>query len=221
MKFIESGFFCRSSKSTCFKIETELPVYAEFIYVECKSKVTLKIFYKNIHTVVVDKVKNSSRSNQYSVLLFGIDSISRLNFMRTMPETFQFLEKNQWLHLEGYTKMGDNTFPNLIAILTGLTTEQLRKKCWRSEENKLDNCPFIWKDYKNNSYITSYVEDTPKIGTFNYNKYGFLNSPTDYYTRPLMLAGEKYLKVQVNLFSLVCINYANLFLLYKFLSSCI
>lgn len=44
-------------------------------------------------------------------------------------------------------------------------------------------------------YVTAYMEDEPSMGTYNFGKYGFLNSPTDYYPRPYMLAAERLLPV--------------------------
>lgn len=43
--------------------------------------------------------------------------------------------------------------------------------------------------------MTAYVEDEPDMGTYNSGKYGFRNAPTDYYTRPYMLAAERLLPV--------------------------
>lgn len=134
-----------------------------------------------------------------SVLMIGIDSVSRLNLIRSMPKTMKFLREYDWLTLEGYTKVAENTFPNLIPILTGLSDQQLRKTCYPSQNKEIDRCPFVWKDFERRGYVTAYVEDEPKIGTFNYNKYGFARSPTDYYLRPFMLAAEQ--KLQVKKFS--------------------
>lgn len=39
------------------------------------------------------------------------------------------------------------------------------------------------------------MEDEPSMGTYNFGKYGFRNSPTDYYSRPYMLAAEQLLPV--------------------------
>lgn len=44
-------------------------------------------------------------------------------------------------------------------------------------------------------YVTAYVEDEPSMGTYNFGKYGFRNAPTDYYSRPYMLATEYLLPV--------------------------
>lgn len=43
--------------------------------------------------------------------------------------------------------------------------------------------------------MTAYVEDEPSMGTYNFGKYGFRNAPTDYYSRPYMLAAERFLPV--------------------------
>jgi len=48
-----------------------------------------------------------------------------------------------------------------------------------------DKCPFIWKKYASQGYLTVYGEDAPWMGIFNYLKKGFKSQPTDYYLRPL------------------------------------
>lgn len=40
-------------------------------------------------------------------------------------------------------------------------------------------------------YVTSYCEDSPYIGTFQYRLVGFQDPPADYYPRPFFLAAEK------------------------------
>lgn len=147
-----------------------------------------------------------SSTKKYSVLLFGIDSISRLNLIRTMSKSKRFVDEQGWIPLEGYNKIADNTFPNLMAVLTGWTLEQISKRCFKKADNKLDDCPYIWKNFSQKGYLTAYTEDEPFIGTFNYHKYGFLNSPTDYYSRPLMVHGMRILKVQVSRLSLYVVH---------------
>lgn len=49
--------------------------------------------------------------------------------------------------------------------------------------------------YLISGYVTAYVEDEPSMGTYNYGKYGFRNAPTDYYSRPYMLAAEHFLPI--------------------------
>lgn len=196
------NFFCYSmSKAVCFKNKVELPPKTEYIYVRCTSK--KKNIYKTIHYMVIDKkpkpvtTKEELSQKLFSVFLFAIDSISRLNFMRTLPNTRKYIEERGWLPLEGYTKIADNTFPNLMAILTGMTVDQAIKHCYPSYKEKVDDCPFMWKNFSENGYLTSYVEDTAHMSSFNYHKYGFMNSPTDYYSRPILMAARKFMKIQV------------------------
>ncbi|RZB94399.1 DUF229 and/or Sulfatase domain containing protein, partial [Asbolus verrucosus] len=118
-----------------------------------------------------------------------IIDISKLNLVRTMPKTYGFLEKNNFINLKGYMKVGLNTLPNLMAMLAGQTMKQVEKFC--DYTNKIDDCPNIWKQFKKLGYITAYGEDSSYISSFNYNKKGFLYPPTDFYFRPYILAAEK------------------------------
>lgn len=127
-----------------------------------------------------------------SVLFVGIDSISRLNFIRAMPKSNEFLanDTETWFPLLGYNKIGDNTFPNLMAIFTGYNSTEAYKICNPKQIGPLDSCRFIWKDYKKFGYITAYGEDETCINTFNYKKKGFTKEPVDYYFKPYMEAAE-------------------------------
>lgn len=92
--------------------------------------------------------------------------------------------------------MDDNTFPNLMAILTGYNRTLAYGECEPDKTGKLDKCPLIWRDFRQSGYVTSYGEDETSISSFNYNKKGFLKPPTDYYLRPYMLAAEKHLPIK-------------------------
>ncbi|PSN42046.1 hypothetical protein C0J52_22054 [Blattella germanica] len=201
--------------STCKKFDrkVELGVDEEFVLVKCQEDTKNKDIYANMHAVVQlkESVKNkltehSLKKKRLSVLIFGLDSISRLNLKRTMPKTVAYLHRNGWLEFQGYNKVGENTLPNLSAIFMGLNEEQLKKVCWKSRHKKFDDCPLIWKHFSNLSYITGYLEDTPTQSTFNYHKTGFVKPPTDYYLRPMMLAAEKLLPVKIRDFLNVCLG---------------
>ncbi|EDW16567.2 uncharacterized protein LOC6575088 [Drosophila mojavensis] len=138
--------------------------------------------------------QSTPAENRPSVLLWGIDSMSRMNFQRTMPQMHKFLRGENWHELQGYNKMGDNTFPNLMAILTGFNNSRSMSVCRPKAVSGMDACPLLWKDYKELGYTTAYAEDWGRFATFNYNKKGFVKPPTDYYPRPLVLAIEKELK---------------------------
>ncbi|XP_034485978.1 uncharacterized protein LOC117790598 isoform X3 [Drosophila innubila] len=129
-----------------------------------------------------------------SVLLWGIDSMSRMNFHRTMPQMFKYLKEENWYELQGYNKIGDNTFPNLMAVLTGFNNTRSNSVCRPHEVGGMDACPMLWKYYKNKGFVTAYAEDWSTYATFNHLLKGFRKPPTDYYSRPFILAIEKELK---------------------------
>uniref|UniRef100_A0A8D8ZNW9 Uncharacterized protein n=1 Tax=Cacopsylla melanoneura TaxID=428564 RepID=A0A8D8ZNW9_9HEMI len=77
--------------------------------------------------------KHTARStgDQFSVLIVGIDAVSRLNFQRQMPKSYNYLETHcDLVDMKGYNKIGDNTFPNLVAVLAGMSEEKLKENCW-------------------------------------------------------------------------------------------
>jgi len=49
-----------------------------------------------------------------SVLMFGIDSLSRINLRRTMPKVYRFLTKAGWFELQGYNKVGKAIIRNSL-----------------------------------------------------------------------------------------------------------
>ena len=187
---------------------------AEAVMVSCRVKskgrgaARVKPIYENVHPVLnLDKVRQRLRSNasqlsspalsrKLSVLVLGIDSVSRLNFMRAATTTEKHLLETGWVRLNGYNKMADNTFPNLMAILTGQNQAQAYSRCKPTVPYNLDRCPFLWHKFRDAGYVTGYGEDETGLNTFNYLKVGFVEPPTDYYLRPYILACEKLLKVK-------------------------
>lgn len=143
--------------------------------------------------------KSAPNKKNYSILLFGIGSMSRSNFVRNLPETKKYIDEQGWLPLEGYVKVGDDTFSNIVPILTGRTVEQLNKVCHFDKKLELDNCPFIWKNFSKNGYLTSFTENSILTETFNQDKYGFLHSPTDFYSQPFLSATEDLLGKKVSI----------------------
>lgn len=72
-----------------------------------------------------------------------------------MPSVTKYLQDSGWFQLKGHHKVGLNTYPNLMAILSG----QFAKS--EQEEKR------VWRDFEANKYITMYAEDVLKE-TFEY-----------------------------------------------------
>ncbi|KAF5284034.1 hypothetical protein FQR65_LT13616 [Abscondita terminalis] len=185
--------------SDCKIFANKTSIDESMVMVVCKNNEN-EVIYKNIHVdintaEVSHKIKQSkfAKSAHLSVLFIGIDSISRLNMMRSMPNTRHYLEENNWIEFKGYNKIADNTFPNVMAILTGMNELTAFKLCNPKVAGQLDKCNMLWYDYKRLGFITAYAEDEAEISTFNYLKKGFSKKPTDYYFRPYILATERYL----------------------------
>lgn len=180
----------------CREFTSHIEVQHEFVKVSCGYED--KVLHEEYFLFAVKKPLSTSRDNitslnqsAYNVIVMGIDSISRLNFHRTMPKTLAYLQKRGAIELHGYNKVGDNTFPNIIPMLLGIKDTDLKRTCWPRTGATFDNCPFIWQWYKEAGFYTSFGEDSALLGTFNYDeKIGFSGSPTDYYLRTFMHEAE-------------------------------
>ncbi|XP_037711347.1 uncharacterized protein LOC119548270 isoform X1 [Drosophila subpulchrella] len=148
--------------------------------------------------------KNLSPDRKASVIMYGIDTVSRTNLRRMMPMIYEYLKSPGWYEMMGYNKVADNSFPNIFAMLTGYSPETAETQvCNTDRDGCLDKIPFIWKEYKKDGYLTAYAEDEEISNTFNYMKPGFAVKPTDYYFRPFLTALEKETVVRYNAGSLM------------------
>ncbi|KAF8770958.1 uncharacterized protein LOC129987572 [Argiope bruennichi] len=168
------------------------PLDENYVVVDCKVGKDNLTQYIPIPRLIkeVENLKSSRRHiiPHLNVILVAIDSISRLNFHRHFNKTLSFLkEKLSPFEMKGYMKVGDNTFPNLITLLSGHYAEDLWNETLK-DTMFFDNVTLIWKLFAERGYRTFFTEDMPVYGTFNYGKRGFHEQPTDYYYRPLALA---------------------------------
>lgn len=186
------------------QFKTNIRVKESFIRVRCYNKGT-GLMYTNFHSFIQNnnirdqrkrKLFNTHKSraentDQLSVTMVGVDSVSRLNFMRYMKRTRSVLLGDLGaVDLQGYNKVADNTFVNIVPMTMGKFLEDIP---WNeSMSNKpFDSYNFIWKQYSNKGYTTLYAEDQPKIAIFDFLKAGFHQSPADYFNRHFTLAMEK------------------------------
>jgi Protein of unknown function (DUF229) len=145
--------------------------------------------YEYSHIFLEDPQKSSNRrmKEKPNVVVLGLDSVSRLNFYRQMPETMKLLNQLGAIELQGYSKVEDNTYPNLIPVLTGLNFTELNHECVPTENSTYDNCPIVWNEFKKRGFKTLFAEDSQYLGLFNYERGGFQQVPVDLYPRNYFL----------------------------------
>lgn len=166
----------------------------EYVYVACTNSWSVTV-YKNMHayprTLHPKPTPRKGIERKPSVLVFGVDSLSHMNAIRYLPNTYWYLVQNMGAHImHGMTRIGDNTWPNTVAMFTG-------KSVYGGELPTLplgkyyDDYPVIWKRFASDSdYVTMLAEDVPEFTMFNHFASGFRKPPTDHYLRPFWVALE-------------------------------
>ncbi|XP_072937053.1 uncharacterized protein [Epargyreus clarus] len=198
----------------CIEFSDYIEVLNEFVKVTCRSddnNILHEQFFlfapkKPYLSYADDSVEVPINQTSYNVIVMGVDAISRLNFYRTMPKTLAYLKKKDAIELFGYNKVGDNTFPNLTPMLLGLKDTDLKRICLPNSRATFDNCPFIWDLYKDAGYYTALGEDSASLGTFNFEKFGFSGTPTDYYIHTFMYEAERYAGNNRDFNSYICMG---------------
>ncbi|XP_050522148.1 uncharacterized protein LOC126894884 isoform X2 [Daktulosphaira vitifoliae] len=158
----------------------------DFVFVSCVNFIGLTV-YSNFHAYARRRpeVRKFKNHDELGVAVIGIDSISRLNFMRQMPKSYNFLTKEiDGDVMYGFTKVGENTFPNVIPMLTG-------RPFLTEHNNRFDDWPYIWKDFFREKVATLYAEDQPEFNMFDYLAKGITIQPTLHYMRTFWLAVEQ------------------------------
>lgn len=149
--------------------------------------------YTNVH-VGVPKPKNlikptvsmnnKTSPNRMHVFIFLLDSMSRINFIRKLPNFYKLIDGMNALIMEGFNVVGDGTPWAVIPMTTGKFQTELPEARKRFKNSSyLDDWPFIWKDYEKAGYITSYAEEQPIFSAFSYKLKGFRKQPFNHYFR--------------------------------------
>ncbi|KAK7095815.1 hypothetical protein V1264_005180 [Littorina saxatilis] len=181
------------------------PLQTDFFSISCKSESGKS--YANVHSAVArnkavqgrldrhaaERKKTSSQGLGLSIFMLGFDSMSRMSWLRNVPQTRDyFVHTLEGVELEGYNIVGDGTPAALLPILTGKMEEELPEaRKGFPGVTTVDGHPWVWNDFSRHGYVTAWAEDMPRGGTFQYRMLGFKEPPTDHYMRPFYLAAEK------------------------------
>lgn len=155
--------------------------------------------YSNTHACIAPQfqsvqAKHLQSSDNFNVLILGLDSLSRQMFMRLLPKTHKyFTEVLGGSLLEGYNIVGDGTTQALMPLLTGKReTEIPETRRGKPGARHVDEfVEFVWKRYEEKGYVTQWAEDMAHISAFNLRLLGFKNQPVIHYMRPFYLATQE------------------------------
>ncbi|XP_028405369.1 uncharacterized protein LOC114527862 [Dendronephthya gigantea] len=127
-----------------------------------------------------------------NVLIIGIDSISNGHAQRKLPKSYNYIrDVLKGYIFMGHSVVGDGTTEQLAAFLTGKGEQEYKEsRRGKPKAKPVDDWNWIFKKAKAHGYVTSYCEDMPKVGTFQYRLLGFQDPPTDFYPRPFLLAAH-------------------------------
>lgn len=174
-----------------------------FVRAQCVTRPARALIYETGHAFVPPMSRELSARVQPasplrpSVLLIGLDSMSRLNFIRQLPKTHGLLKDVFGATVfNGLIKVGDNTYPNMLTMLSGIAARKkngIPVREWGSKRayGYFDDLPLAWMNFTENGYVTMYAEDEPEFNAFNYMAKGFIDVPTDYYMRPFWLGMQE------------------------------
>lgn len=175
--------------SSCQEFDTIIRVNHDFVRVQCDYLNEIVhddffLFDTNKNNFVLERNSNSKAPN---VLMFGFESMSRMNFLRTMKKTRQFLRSRGSLQLLAYNKLGDNSYPNLFPLVTGKSFKDVKKTCVQHDENYFDiqKCPFIWDEFRKAGFYTALAADS-SAGFLGAYESKLPKIPTDFYLQPFI-----------------------------------
>ncbi|XP_017856737.1 PREDICTED: uncharacterized protein LOC108609526 [Drosophila arizonae] len=162
-----------------------VPRSIQGIVVECfelgnRSRVLQRDAFSFVqHLVGRNETNDEKRSRAYpSVIMLGIDSMSQMNFQRTMPLTAKFLRQPGWTEMLGYNGLFNNGFQNMFSLLSGGSPQLWKQYCDVKRPGCLDTITFLWNHFHNSGYLTAYAEDSPSLP--------FTRKPVDYYLYPIL-----------------------------------
>ena len=119
-----------------------------------------------------------------------------MSFRRFMPQTHEYLVNElDAVEFNGFNSLGPGTLWSVFPLLAGQDLNEFWRDCWSNETDYFDDCPWIWKEFANRGYRTSYAEDY-KDGSAIFNEQprrGFAQQPVHYDFRHVALKLTKSL----------------------------
>lgn len=196
-------------------------MHVEELLIECHtSEKPLKVLQRDVFGLVqyqpILSPSPPSKDIQSSVIMFGIESLSRLKLRSHFPIVHDYLKGEGWYEMQGYNRVlqffkirfalkfskdiffqiGNDSFANMFTMLSGMSENTATQKnyCKKKTKNCQNSLPMIWKNFDQANYMTAYAEEGSQGNSFPV----FSTKPTDYYFRPFNLLGIPNLEKNAN-----------------------
>ncbi|KAH9505327.1 hypothetical protein Btru_058350 [Bulinus truncatus] len=129
------------------------------------------------------------------IAILGFDSMSRMSWLRRLEKTrAYFHDELGAVELEGHNIVGDGTTAVMFPMLTGKFEWELPEaRRFFANATTMDDFPFIWHEFKEAGYLTSWCNADNGSAPFNWRMLGFDEQPTDFYSRPFFMVAKPYL----------------------------
>jgi hypothetical protein len=179
-QFIELDLNYDVFKVRCFGHDSEL--IRNYKYVKTKTGSRKKVItdnyvYVNKSLLVYEYVHFNMRklneteykydNQKLNVMIFIIDGVSLSSFKRALPNTLSYLSTfNEFFLFEKHHVTGENTFQNLMPLLSNLNYTEVNKyqnlmrnftmypnKTKTKIEPPFDKVPFIWNEFKKKLFL--------------------------------------------------------------------
>ncbi|KPU74213.1 uncharacterized protein Dana_GF28191 [Drosophila ananassae] len=174
-------------EETAFEDGYVVPLHIEAMKVICRNELSEDLqmdtfaFVQPRRSIPLQK----SWHRRPSIIMLGMDNLSRMTLRNNMPSLFENIKKQGWFEMQGYTRIGQNSLPNLMALLTGYSPDTWSNlQCKSNKHGCIDSLPLIWKRFQRKGYITAYGEGSSDISMFRMDKSGFVQGFLDFFARP-------------------------------------
>lgn len=186
-----------------FSVGKVTKIKNQFIRVSCYKGFTL--IYTDFFYFFPTNFVQKARASKFNVIVLGIDSMSKMNFRRTLPKTLKYLKEMGVVEYHGFSKVRGEDLANIVPMVTGMSVDDIRKDCWK-DELFFDRCRFIWRLFRDQNYITSFGEDNTNKGIFVGEKMGFYRNPVDYFYNTYNLMTDRMIGNTLQFLSNMCLG---------------
>ncbi|XP_049884441.1 uncharacterized protein LOC126379668 [Pectinophora gossypiella] len=179
------------TKCTVFDDGYVVSLETEALVVNCIQQSNGKTTFTYEDSYLIFKMVERPKivEKKWNVLVFGLDTMSRARAYYSLPKTVELLAEEDWLDYHGYNKVNDKSFPNLMAVLSGIQQSKLSQ--YKASMEKCQNS-MIWTKYKEAGYVTAFAADSAHAHVINSHKNRYSKPPTDHYTKYFYHTGEYY-----------------------------